>query len=79
MPFSLVFGNKAIIPAEVGLPSYRVENYTEQENDVALLENLDCLEENSDQAVIRLAAQKNLVTKYTIILESDHDHSSPGT
>ena len=36
-PFSLVFGTEAVIPAEVGLPSYRVENYTEQENDVALL------------------------------------------
>ena len=44
-PFSLVFGTKAIIPAKVGLPSYRVENYSEQENDVALLENLDFLEE----------------------------------
>ena len=44
-PFSLVFGTKAVIPAEVGLLSYRVENYTEQENDVALLENLDFIEE----------------------------------
>ena len=44
-PFSLVFGIDAIIPTEVGLPSYRVENYSEQENDVALLENLDFLKE----------------------------------
>ena len=36
--FSLVFGTEAVIPAEVGLLSYRVENYTEQENDMALLE-----------------------------------------
>ena len=28
-PFSFVFGTEAVIPAEVGLPSYRVENYTE--------------------------------------------------
>ena len=44
-PFSLVFGTEAIIHSEVRLPSYRVENFTEQENDVALLENLDFLEE----------------------------------
>ena len=63
-PFSLVFGTEAVIPAEVGLPSYKVENFTEQENSVALLENLDFLEEKYDQALIRSAAQKQLVTKY---------------
>ena len=45
MPFSLVFGTKVVIPAEVGLPSYRVENYDEQENNVALFENLDLIDE----------------------------------
>ena len=50
-----MFGTEAIIPAEVGLPSYRVEIYFEQENDVALLENLDFLEDKRDQASIRLA------------------------
>ena len=54
--FSLVFGTEVVIPVEVRLPSYRVENYSEQENDVALLENLDFLDEKRDQATIRLAA-----------------------
>ena len=63
-PFSLVFETKAVIPAEVGLPSYKVENYAEQENNVALLENLDFLEEKRNQAAIRSAAQKHLVAKY---------------
>ena len=62
--FSLVFGTEAIIPAEVELPGYRIENYTEKENNVALLENLDFLEEKRDQAAIRSAAQKHLVAKY---------------
>ena len=57
-PFSLVFKTEAVIPNEVGLPSYRVDNYTEQGNDVALLENLDFLEEKRDQALIRSTAQK---------------------
>ena len=64
MSFSLVFGTEVVIPVEVGLPSYRVENYVEQENDVALLENLDFLDEKRDQAAIRLVAQKHLVAKY---------------
>ena len=63
-PFSLVFGTKAIITTKVGLPSYRVENYSKQENDIALLENLDFLKEKRDQASICLETQKNLVAKY---------------
>ena len=55
-PFSLAFETEAIIPVEVWLPSYRVENYAEQENGVALLENLDFLEEKRNQATIWLAA-----------------------
>ena len=62
--FSLVFETEVVVPAEVGLPSYRVENYSEQENEVALLENLGFLEEKHNRAVIHLAAQKNLVAKY---------------
>ena len=50
--FSLVFGAEAVIPAEVGLPSYRVESYAKQEDNVAFLENLDFLEERRDQATI---------------------------
>ena len=51
-PFSLVFRTEAIIPTEVGLPSYKIENHAEQENNVALLENLDFLEERRNQAAI---------------------------
>ena len=47
-PFSPVFGTKAVIHAEVSLLSYRIENYTEEENVLALLENLDFLEEKRD-------------------------------
>ena len=58
-----MFETEVVILAEVGLPSYRVENYSEQENDVALLENFDFLDEKCDQAAICLAAQKNLVAR----------------
>ena len=62
--FSLGFGAEAVIPAEVRLLSYRVENYAEQENDVTLLENLDLIEEKRDQAAIRSTTQKHLVAKH---------------
>ena len=62
--FSLVFGTEAIILAEVKLRSYRVENFLEQENNVALLENLDFLNERHNQAAIWFTAQKHLVARY---------------
>ena len=55
-PFSLVFVTEAVIPTEVGLLSYKIENYAEQENNVALLENLDFLEKKRDQVTIQSAA-----------------------
>ena len=48
MRFSLVFGTEAVIPTEVELPSYRVENYAKQESNIALLENLDFHEEKQN-------------------------------
>ena len=50
--FSLVFGTEAVIPVEDELSSYRVKNYVKQENDVALLKNLDFLNKKRDQATI---------------------------
>ena len=35
-PFRLTYGADAIIPAEVGLTSYRVQNYMEDKNEVAM-------------------------------------------
>ena len=35
-PFRLAYGSKAVIPAEVGLTSYRVGNHDERKNDKAV-------------------------------------------
>ena len=70
-PFTLVFGTEAVIPTEVGLPSYRVENFTEQENNAAILENLDFQEERRDQALIQTVAQKKRSPSITT-LKFDH-------
>ena len=45
MPFRLAYGSEAVIPAEVGLTSYRVDNYDESKNDEALRLQLDLVDE----------------------------------
>ena len=35
-PFRLAYGSEAVIPAKVGLISYRVDNHDEQRNDKAM-------------------------------------------
>ena len=44
-PFKLAFGTKAVILAEVGLTSFRVDHYNEEKNDKELHLNLDLLNE----------------------------------
>ena len=44
-PFRLAFGTKAVIPAEVGLTSFRMDQYNEEKNDKELHLNLDLLNE----------------------------------
>ena len=54
MPFRLAYGTDAVIPAEVGLTSYRVENYSE-DNEEALRLQLDLVDEVRTVAEQRLA------------------------
>ena len=35
-PFRLTYGNEAVIPAEIGLTSYRIDNHVEGRNDEAI-------------------------------------------
>ena len=54
-PFRLAYGSDAIIPAEVGLTSYRVGNHDEGRNDEALCLQLDLVDEVIATAEQRLA------------------------
>ena len=54
-PFRLAFGSEAVIPAEVGLTSYRVDNYDERRNDETMRLQLDLLDEVRATAEQRLA------------------------
>ena len=44
-PFSLAYESEAVISAEVGLTSYRVENYDESRNNKAMRLQLDLVDE----------------------------------
>ena len=62
-PFRLAYGNDAVIPTEVGLTSYRVDNYNESKNDEALRLQLDLVDKVQATAEQRLARYQNLMTK----------------
>ncbi|XP_071699861.1 uncharacterized protein [Rutidosis leptorrhynchoides] len=63
-PFILVYGTEAVIPAEVLVPTNRVTTFDEQQNDEALRENLDALEERRTIAHIRQAEKKQKIANH---------------
>ena len=44
-PFRLTYGNEAVIPTEIGLTSYRVDNHDKARNDEAIRLQLDLVDE----------------------------------
>ena len=54
-PFRLAYGNDVVILVEVGLISYRVENYAEEKNEKAIRLQLDLVDEVCATAEQRLA------------------------
>ncbi|GJV10560.1 reverse transcriptase domain-containing protein [Tanacetum coccineum] len=63
-PFSLTYGTKAVIPAEIGMPMYRTAVVDAVNNNEQLRLNLDLLEELRERAAIREAKAKLKMTKY---------------
>ena len=63
-PFRLTYGADAIIPTEVGLTSYRVQNYIEDKNKEAMRLQLDLVDEARATAEQRLARYQNLMSKH---------------
>ena len=60
-PFRLAYGTDAVIPAEIGLTSYRVQNYMEDKNEAAMRLQLDLVDEARATAEQRLARYQNLI------------------
>ena len=63
-PFKLAYGSDAMIPMEVGLTSYRVAHYKDEENEKQLRLSLDLIDEVRMDAEQRVALYKNLMTKH---------------
>ncbi|GKC80477.1 hypothetical protein Tco_1131251, partial [Tanacetum coccineum] len=63
-PFSLTYGTEAVIPAEIGMPTYRTAAVDTVYNDEELRLNLDLLDERREHAAICEAKAKAKMTKY---------------
>ena len=63
-PFRLTYGADAVIPAEIGLTSYRIQSYTEDKNEEAMRLQLDLMDEARTKAEQRLARYENLMSKH---------------
>ena len=62
--FRLAYGSEAVIPAEVGLTSYRVGNHDESRNDEATRLQLDLVDQVKATAGQRLAWYQDLMAKH---------------
>ncbi|GJT69460.1 hypothetical protein Tco_1028746 [Tanacetum coccineum] len=63
-PFSLTYGTEAVIPAEIGMTTFRIAELDMAKNDEALQINLELLEEKREQAAITEAKSKRQMEKY---------------
>ncbi|GJU46471.1 reverse transcriptase domain-containing protein [Tanacetum coccineum] len=63
-PFSLTYGTEAIIPAKIGVPTYRTAVVDVVHNDDEIRLNLDLLEERRERAAIREAKAKSKMMRY---------------
>nr|GEY37350.1 reverse transcriptase domain-containing protein [Tanacetum cinerariifolium] len=63
-PFSLTFSTEAVIPAEIGMPTYRTAAVDVVNNDKELRLNLDLLEERRERAAVCEARAKSKMMKY---------------
>ncbi|KAL5578497.1 hypothetical protein UlMin_020196 [Ulmus minor] len=63
-PFSLAYGVDAVVPVELGIPTFRIENFTEENNDILLALASDLLEEKRDKAQLRATALQQTVARH---------------
>ena len=54
-PFSMTYGDEAVIPFENGFPTMRTSTFNSDGNDELLRKNLDLIEERRENAMVQLA------------------------
>ncbi|XP_019420646.1 PREDICTED: uncharacterized protein LOC109330824 [Lupinus angustifolius] len=62
-PFNLTHGSEAMIPVEIGEPTWRTSHFDEATNSTILRHNLDWIEEKRDRARIRETIVKQRATE----------------
>ncbi|XP_056695741.1 uncharacterized protein [Spinacia oleracea] len=62
-PFKLSFGSEAVIPAEMALPTMRIQYYDEERNDQLLRHQLDFMPEIRMKAEVSSAAYKSRMSR----------------
>ncbi|KAL5541777.1 hypothetical protein UlMin_009487 [Ulmus minor] len=63
-PFSLAYRVEAVIPIEISLPTFRVDNFDEESNDVLLAPTTDLLEEKREISQVRATALQQTIARY---------------
>jgi transposase InsO family protein len=63
-PYSLAFGVIAVIPIEIGSPSFRIQHYNLGFNSEGLKLHLDLLEEKREEARVRTSTYKAKAARY---------------
>ncbi|GKE96538.1 reverse transcriptase domain-containing protein, partial [Tanacetum coccineum] len=63
-PFSITYGSEVVIPAEIGIPTYRTLMIREGYNKEEMRLNLDLLQERREAAVVREVRYKTKMEQY---------------
>ncbi|GJY28685.1 reverse transcriptase domain-containing protein [Tanacetum coccineum] len=63
-PFSLVYRSEAVLPPEIGLPTFRIHSFENAVNNDELRLNLDLLEERRELAALCEAKYKSRTEQY---------------
>lgn len=63
-PFKLAYGTDALVPVEIGLPSYRSIVFNLEKNEEGLRANVDLAEELREKATLHIAAYQQKVAQH---------------
>ena len=63
-PFSLAYGVEVVIPIEIGMPTFRIDNFDEENNGVMLALATDLLEEKREISQVWAIALQQVAARY---------------
>ena len=63
-PFYLAYGVETIIPVEISVPTFRIDNFDEENIDVLLALSTDLLKERREMSQVQAATFQQTVARY---------------